>query len=336
MMTAMRFGRLVLTVFLVAAATSVAAPTGSAAAGCAPALRALPGLGGAVAEARGMSLGGIVVGTASTPAGEIRAVWWDRARRVHPIDTGSGLADTALGINESGAMVGIAEDLEEGLPRAWHRSARGQVRLLPVPAGAIASYAARINRSGLVVGYVFTGERFAGAVWTSPVQQPRLLPLPASFTQAVAFGVDDTGRVSGAVGTSSGEFRPVLWRRGGPVLLDRRPGTAYAVNNRGQVVGAVGIGEQDRPARWQRRGAATVLAAPGIVYDISSAGRATGRIEDAAGLSRAFIWDPRRGVRLLPSLPGGATGYAVRDPATVAGSTDDGQGRIQAVLWMCA
>jgi uncharacterized membrane protein len=336
MMTAMRLGRLVVTVFIVAAAVLVSAPGSSAAAGCVPALHALPGLGGAVAEARGMSSAGTVVGTASTPSGDIRAVWWDRARQVHPINTGSGLADTALDVNDSGAMVGIAEDLEEGLPRAWQRSARGRVRFLAVPAGAIASYAARINRSGLVVGYVFTGDRFAGAVWASPVGQPRLLPLPPGFTQAVAFGVDDTGRVTGAVGTSSGEFRPVLWRRGGPVLLDRRPGTGYAVNNRGEVVGAVSIGEQDRPTRWQRRGTTTVLAAPGVVYDISAAGRATGRIEDSAGLSRAFIWTVRGTVRLLPSLPGGATGYAVSDLATVVGSTDDGRGRIQAALWTCA
>jgi uncharacterized membrane protein len=337
MMTAMRVGRSVLVVLVVVTAVLVTAPAVSAARGCGPAFHLLPGLGGAVAEARGMNSAGVVVGTASTPSGDVRAVWWDRARRVHPIDTGSGLADTALDVDQSGAVVGIAEDLEAGLPRAWHRSARGQVRFLPAPPGAIASYAARINASGLVVGYVFfSDERFAGAIWTSPARQPRLLPVPHGFTQAVAFGVDDTGRITGAIGSSSGEFLPALWRHDQPMLLDRRPGIGYAMNNRGQVVGAVAVGDRDRPARWQRRGGAAVLAAAGVAYDIAHGGRTTGTIEDATGLPRAFVWGARGGVRLLPSLSAGATGYAVNDRATVAGSTDDGRGVIHAVLWTCA
>jgi hypothetical protein len=332
----MMFGRAALAVVVVSAAL-VSVPTSSATAGCAPTLRLLPGLGGAISEARATSPRGVVVGTASTPDGDIRAVWWDRGRRVHPIETGSGLADSALDVNQYGAMVGIADDLELGLTRAWHRSARGEVTFLPVPPGTIGSYAARINASGVAVGYVFfADERFAAAVWASSDRPPRLLPLPSGFTQAVAFGVDETGRVSGAVGTSAGEFVPALWRRREPALLDRRPGTSYAVNNQGQAVGSVGVGDRDQPARWPRRGGAQVLPAAGVAHDISQSGRVTGTIEDRRGAPRAFLWDRSGAVRLLPALAGGATGYGVDDRGMVAGFTDDGEGTTRAALWTCA
>jgi uncharacterized membrane protein len=311
--------------------SGVAAGTAAAAA-CAPSVRALPGLGGTYAEAKAMNRRGVVVGTARDDQGEVKAVWWDRARRVHVIETGSVLADSALDVNDAGTVVGIAEDLENGLPRGWYRSPRGTVRFLRTPAGAIGSYASAVEAGGAAVGFVvLSDERFAAARWRSAGAAPTLLPGRRGDRGSIAFGVGAGSTVVGGLAGPSGDFVPVVWRRHrAPVVLGTRHGMARDVNEAGRAVGTsvTTADGREQAVRWDRDGTARLLGRlPGggrsDAHAISPRGRVTGQADDPDGAPHAFVWTGRGPIRMLPALggDGSTTASAIDDRGIVAGSS---------------
>jgi probable HAF family extracellular repeat protein len=320
-----------------------------AAASCRPTVRALPGLGGTHADAKAMNGRGVVVGTAQDSRGDVKAVSWDRTRRIRVLETGSGLADSALGVNEVGAVVGIADDLRNGIPHAWYRSPRGNVTFLPVPPGTLASYAAKINNAGTVVGYVVSAdERFSPALWTRPTAQPRVLPRRDGDLQGIGFGLNDRGTVVGGLAGADGDFVPARWRprlAGLRVSVHTVPGMAHDVNARGQTAGVVTVPGQggEQAVRWGRSGSARLLGRlPGgtwsIGYAVSSRGSVVGQADDATGTPKAFAWANPGPIRALPTLVAGgdSTANDVDDHGTSAGSSAGPDGTTRAVLWRCS
>jgi probable HAF family extracellular repeat protein len=323
-----------------------AVPAG-AASSCAPGVQALPGLGGTYAEAKAMNRRGIVVGTAQDADGDVEAVWWDRARHVRVIETGSGLADSAHDVGADGTVVGIADDLEEGLPRAWYRSPHGTVRFLRTPAGAIGSYASALDRRGAAVGFVvLADESFAAVRWRSPGAAPTMLPRRAGDAESIAFGATGKSTVVGGLAREAGGFVPAVWRRHrAPVVLGTDPGIARDVNGRGQVVGTVAAagGDLGQAVRWDRGGRPLLLGQlPGGTrsgaHAISPRGRVTGQADDRVGVPHAFVWTGRGPLRTLPTLggDGSGAGNAVDDRGRVAGWSLSADGVQHAALWRCA
>jgi len=339
----------VLVIVTVTLGVAGAEPARAGSGSCRPAVTALPGLGGTFAEARGANRSGVTVGGAQTADGRVKAVWWGRDGRVRTIETGSGVIDTALDANDAGAIVGIADNPETGLTRGWYRSKRGKVTFLPVPAGVIGSYAARINNAGRVAGYVFFDtERFAPALWSTPSSRPVLLARLPGRPDGLAFGINDAGTVVGGLGVSFGDLIPARWRHARPALLRvggvAVPGIGNDVNNRGQVAGTANRpsgGEQ--AVRWSADGTARPLGVlPGgstsVGLGISAQGWVTGRAEDRTGLTRAVVWPGHGPLRTLPALVrgGATTGNAVDNAGTVVGQSDAAGEVSKAVRWRCA
>jgi hypothetical protein len=334
--------------FLAVLSTALVLPTSEVGAApsatCSPRITTLPGLGGGFAEARAVNRHRVIVGTAVLEGVGLQAVWWDRSGQVHRIRTGSGLADSALGVNDSGEIVGIADNVEAGFTRGWHRSRAGTVRMLAVPPGFDSSYAAQINNRGEIAGFLAQIDGlFVPVVWRGTKARPVRLPLAKPYLQGVAFGINNAGVVVGAVATESGEFVPARWvgerppevlRVGGAI----RPGTGYAVNNKHQVAGSAGSPEQ--AARWQRDGSGVPLSP----LDVGSTGYGINGRGGVAGIAvtvtetRAFVWPGHGTPRILPSLvPGGRTGaYDVDDRGTAIGFADDATGATWAAVWHCA
>src|SRR3569832_2334871 len=68
--------------------------------------------------------------------------------------------------------------------------------------------------------------------------------------------------------------------------------------------------------------------------DINSSGQVTGLSQTAAGISRAFLWDPATGLRDLGTL-GGSTSSAgdINASGQVAGYSNTAAGPFHAFLW---
>jgi uncharacterized membrane protein len=310
----------------------------------------LPDLGGSHALATDLNRRGIVIGNSQDADGAVKAVWWDRARRVHVIETGSGLADTARDINDAGAIVGNADDLELGRPHAWYRSPGGRVSFLPVPAGAVSSAAEHINQHGVIAGSIsFADESVAAALWSSPTAAPTLLPGTAGHPEGVSFGIDDRGTAVGGVVDASGVTAPVYWpSHRPPVLLRVRgattPGVARAINGRGQIAGtATAPGDsREQAVRWDRDGTARLLGwLPGGTRSealaISRHGRVAGWSDDGTGTTHAVVSTGTGPLRALPGLAAAmdARANAVDDRGTVVGSAGQDPLTIRAVMWHC-
>lgn len=98
--------------------------------------------------AQDVNLRGEIVGSWHDASGQQRAYFWSAQTGFVDIGTGGGIAATALGINQSGMVVGLAVT-NEGY-RAWAWTPRSGMRNLEWPGGSRSAYA--INRNGLVAG----------------------------------------------------------------------------------------------------------------------------------------------------------------------------------------
>lgn len=99
--------------------------------------------------AQDVNLRGEIVGSWHDASGQQRAFFWSAATGFIDIGTGGGIAANALGINQSGMVVGLAVT-NEGY-RAWAWTLRSGMRRLEGLSGPSAS-AYAINRNGVVAG----------------------------------------------------------------------------------------------------------------------------------------------------------------------------------------
>lgn len=132
----------------------------------------------------------------------------------------------------------------------------------------------------------------------------------------------------------------VLLTRRGPIDItaaqDTDFGTAYGVNDQGEVAGAFNSGEAVRPFRSVRDRAFRPLPLPpgdtaGVAYAMSTSGEAVGHSSGPTG-SRAVWWSRAGVVQVLPG-PGGTSSRAlgVNEHGDVVGVM--GAGPSRAVLW---
>ena len=190
------------------------------------------------------------------------------------------------------------------------------------------SAATAVNAAGVTVGVSLPPD--GGS--TAFVYEESLQALPGlggGLTSAE--DVNDRGQAVGEARLRNGRDHAVLWllprHEGGPVQtvdLGRPAGrvasTALAVNERGQVAGAVadrdGYGvaalwTPDRPhgtrGTWLELG--TLRGATGsVAYDVNRSGVVVGQSDSRRG-DRGWLWDGR--MHVLRPLPGGDASYAL-------------------------
>lgn len=157
---------------------------------------------------------------------------------------GLGGSSKALGINDSGTIVGQSN----GLPVYW--TGGGSATALSVPNGDT-GIAAAINAGGVIVGSVTSNTTTQAAEWQSSSSSPTLLPLPSGATGSEALGINTAGEIVGEA-TVGGLNVPVEWQNGEVVLLSApSSGLAQAVNDSGVIVGAITVAGGQHAVTWK-------------------------------------------------------------------------------------
>ncbi|MBB6092114.1 putative membrane protein [Povalibacter uvarum] len=246
---------------------------------------------------------------------------------------------SAADINDRGEIVGVSMNQAEFMEHSvrWHRN--GEIEALSIPFVEGAShYATGINRRGDITGS--SNRRPA-----NPIDRGYLLErngnaidlgtLDSPYPASTALGLNDAGTVVGfsTFGFQSNAF---VWTRATGLELLWEPGrdgwyaiAAYAVNNRGHVVGSMESNAGFDSFFWSRQGGLVFFNVPdGSAKDINARDQVVGW-----GSDYGYLWDRRNGVQDLNTLvdrsssePVGQiiTGYSINDAAWIAAQADDG------------
>lgn len=187
-------------------------------------------------------------------------------RRVLEVDPPGALASFLGGLNDRGAIAGstLPGTADTFQPFRW--TATGGPALLPDPHPAADTFTSTINNRGQIVGFSQTVD--LAARWDAA---NRLAPLhlPRGFTQSVAYDINEANVTAGGATAADGSGHAVLWDAAGRLYDLGRFGATSAfaalINDRNEVAG----------------GTTTVDPA------------GNGRV-------RAFLWNRRAGVALVP------------------------------------
>ncbi len=238
------------------------------------------------------------------------------------LDIAGAESTRALALNDAGQVAGMAVTPAGTDAARW---SSGAGALLARPAGVRAAEGYAINASGQVAGTVSIGigrymER--GAVWDGG---------SASIVDPLdrAFGVNASGMLAGEGPARFFFSGPLTWNNGVATELAASggvTGSAYAINDAGQVVGFNGdASEQPRATLWS--GSDVIdLGVSGAAYAINASGQVAGVSWDET-TPRAFLWTAQGVVWLdAPGAPA-ASARGINDRGQVVGITD------VAVLW---
>jgi probable HAF family extracellular repeat protein len=240
-----------------------------------------------------------------------------------PLTVAGAEFSTARALNDAGQAVGWATTANGIDATLW---SGGVGTLLPRPPNTLGSSAYAINASGQVAGSTSIGmgrymER--AVVWDGGA---------ASIVGPLdrAFGINASGMLAGE-GPGRGFFlAPWSWRDGVATELPSGggvTGSAYALNDSGQVVGYNGDAqEQPRATLWSGNGLLD-LGVSGAAHAINASGQVAG-VSWEGPAPRAFLWSPQ-GLAWLDA-PGSAAGWAqgINDRGQVVGT-----GNEEALLW---
>lgn len=220
---------------------------------------------------------------------------------------------------------------------------RGRRTTLTAAGGVLAVLAAaftfRHDLNDWLIGYRF--------VWTPEGVEPRLgKSLNAAGELLVIEGDSDSDQRGGVWSSISGEtihFDPPL-EAGGVAQ-------PFAINERGHVVGAVRLGDQQQPNLpflWTREGRMRMLPAPGEgdtwFNDINDGDQAVGYFEVGPPVFpriivfRAVFWTPQAGFHTLDGLTqeGGSQANSINESGWIAGLSIANDQKHHPVLWMPA
>ena len=272
-------------------------------------------------------------------------------------DLGMPAGDTqsyAMGINNSGKVVGYSYNGSRTQPWCWTRESGLQV--MPVPSGAKSTYVSRISDSGLITGWsLCPSSKYC--IWGSSDLRalgPTLSDLKdinesgdavgyasnqAAFVaqdgtittlgDGHALAINDSDEVVGYSG-SSGTYYAFYWSRStGRVELGSGQGSD--INNSGQI--ALWAGGK----AWisDRKGKKTLLPIlPGYTNSTANAINNKGQVVGSLyGL--AVLWDLNGSAVQLPNIAGYGRTYAydINENGWIAGTAYDASGNVHAVLW---
>jgi probable HAF family extracellular repeat protein len=222
-------------------------------------LHMLPSLGGFASSAHGINFSGVIVGSSETLDGVSHPVRW-KDGEVLQLGTDPG---GAVAINDLGAIVvgsdGNATVVRPGQPPVAlpfdtypvminnHGTMAGSVgngdaavitktriqRIGGLP-GNYLSEASYINDNGVVVGQSLVNPGMEPTLWKDG--QVYQLPVPLDFGGASA--INDHGVIVGSSWGWNGPSQAIRWEHMQPIALPAPTNSAaYAINNRGEVVG---------------------------------------------------------------------------------------------------
>ena len=127
----------------------------------------------------------------------------------------------------------------------------------------------------------------------------KALPLVGTDPDGFAFAINDQGQVAGYTGNCTGSIHAVLWENNTAIPLDdlKAGAQGMGINNRGQIVGLVGIPGKSTfyAALWQGRTLTNLGTLPGdfaaLATGINNRGQVVGSTMDSEfHWAHAFIW----------------------------------------------
>jgi probable HAF family extracellular repeat protein len=254
--------------------------------------------------------------------------------------------------NDSGVIVGTAEQGLGGQTRAVRWDAGGRIHLLPTLGGDQPYGAAFVvNAAGTIGGELETpspSHAVHAVRWDPSGQVTDLGPLPGELYSTL-LDLNDAGVAVGESISDKGGETAVRWDPAGRIAaLDGPPDTALSgaagVNAAGVAVGHVDTAGGDRrAARWDASGRVTVLPSLPSHWVEATAVNRTGTAIGGAlvdrpqqqQVSRALAWNPRGRLTVLPPLPGDVQtlAQAISDDGTIVGISSDGASHYHAVRW---
>jgi probable HAF family extracellular repeat protein len=301
-------------------AVSIAGPTAFAASDKNWTLVDLGTLGGPMTNARALSDTGYVVGCAQLADGTQHAfIYRDGVMRDLAASTPAGTQSCAYAVNNDGVAAGLVGSEVV----VWRAS--GMTRL------GIEGWVGGINDAGTVVGSFKFGASSRAFLWNGGAIV-NLGTLGGSdtdpYTSSEATAINSRGQIAGA---SNG--RAFLYENG--ALRDLGSGRAFAINDRGEVVGMT---SNHGPVPFIYSGVMTFLPGPGYssAVAINNAGQVAGSGEGIYG----YLLEGGSYTR-LDVLPGvAAKGWRHLEPSAInsrgwiAGSGVDPQGNPRGYLLM--
>jgi len=244
-------------------------------------------LGGTLSQARGINNFGQIVGySTSNTNTTFHATLWNGITAVS-LDERPDFRSFALGINDSGQIVGRIESSAV----VWHATQSVILNGL----GGTPTAAVAINKNGQIVG---NGNAPSGQTHALLWDSGDIIDLGVNNTPVSnASGINSAGKIVGWSWGSGGPWsRATLWDGISMIQFGELKTQATGINDAGTVVGySYGDGNNSlRPMAWQAGTEmlpVTLGGNSGIARAINNSGRIVGYSSTVNGQPRATLWD---------------------------------------------
>jgi len=230
------------------------------------------GLGnlGGPATAYAINNNGVVTGTSGTPFGDYKGFVWSGGSLIELGGLPLSLQHYAVGINNSGTIVGSAAGADGYVPTQWKN---GEISTV----GSGVGNGMAINESGSVAGTL------NGQAFRTVNGQVQSLGTLMGGNWASAYGINASGEVAGYGNTATGAMRAFVSTNGQLQQIGTFGGSSsygMAINNAGQVTGHATNGVGYSQAFLYQAGVLTGLGTLGgsasYGYGINQAGSTVG------------------------------------------------------------
>jgi probable HAF family extracellular repeat protein len=146
---------------------------------------------------------------------------------------GSGYVE-ALGINNSGAVVGYANDASgNAQPFIYSNGVMTNI----APAGVPGGEATAISDNGQITGYTIVAGGvieqaflYSGGTFTT-------IPVPSGYNNSRGYAINNGGQVGGNVSANSGAYTASIFSNGSTQKIQNNSAAVYGINAAGEAVG---------------------------------------------------------------------------------------------------